>query len=299
MRAFFAFLINSNLYIAVAALLWWYAGFAWISPKFANPFSFGRDAKLLSEVALLSSVVFWATLLVYNIDVLLPESTQKTAGLSSGQRWRLKHYRLNLILVILAIIALFSMLFWLSLPVLLAFLGLGFLCLLYYLPYFPGLSIGLRHVPYTKIFLISTVWAAIGSIIPALLLAANPLLVLPNFGMKFLFIFGLCLPFDLKDQHIDQMQLLKTIPQKLSQTKTLLLVLFTHLLFLFTGFVLCEFSLPPFLYLSFAYVVVLCFSHHYLLKRPLLYTLAWDGGIYIYSLLLLIEQLAVVIATKN
>ncbi|MBC8048224.1 MAG: hypothetical protein H7Y00_15600, partial [Fimbriimonadaceae bacterium] len=83
-------------------------------------------------------------------------------------------------------------------------------------------SLRLRDVGVTKIFLISFVWAYIGSVLPVInadegFLNKDVLLL---FTANFLFIFGITLPFDIKDLRIDAMHPVKTIPKLLGTENT-------------------------------------------------------------------------------
>lgn len=90
-----------------------------------------------------------------------------------------------------------------------------------------GLPIGkkgkrLRDIGLIKIFLISFVWAFTGSFLPAanagesIFSPASVIL----FSAQFLFIFGITLPFDLKDMENDSMHGVRTLPHYLGEDAT-------------------------------------------------------------------------------
>lgn len=100
-----------------------------------------------------------------------------------------------------------------SIQVLLFFPGI--ISLLYGIPIrFGKIQFRLRDIGVTKIFMIAFVWAFIGSFLPA----ANSALpifsgeVILLFFAHYLFIFGITLPFDIKDLKIDAQHQVKTIP---------------------------------------------------------------------------------------
>ncbi len=100
-----------------------------------------------------------------------------------------------------------------SIQILLFFPGL--ISLLYGVPIrFGKIQFRLRDIGVTKIFMIAFVWAFIGSFLPA----ANSTLpifsgeVILLFFAHYLFIFGITLPFDIKDLKIDAQHQVKTIP---------------------------------------------------------------------------------------
>ena len=85
---------------------------------------------------------------------------------------------------------------------------LGFVSFCYSLP-FSGL--GLRTIPFLKLFLIAFVWA--GSSIGLLLVVHDDLFAYKFlFISVFLFVVGITIPFDIRDSNSDERQL-KTIPQ--------------------------------------------------------------------------------------
>lgn len=85
---------------------------------------------------------------------------------------------------------------------------LGFISFCYSLP-FSGL--GLRTIPFLKLFLIAFVWA--GSSIGLLLIVHHSLIQYQLlFFSVFFFVIGITVPFDIRDRKIDEKEL-KTIPQ--------------------------------------------------------------------------------------
>jgi hypothetical protein len=85
---------------------------------------------------------------------------------------------------------------------------LGFVSFCYSLP-FKGL--GLRAIPFLKLFLIAFVWA--GSSIGLLLVVHHSLWQhCAVFASVFFFVIGITIPFDIRDVNIDESEL-KTIPQ--------------------------------------------------------------------------------------
>lgn len=80
----------------------------------------------------------------------------------------------------------------------------------------------LRDVGIVKIFLISFVWAYTGSVLP-ILNAGDSIWTVECvllFAAGFCFIFGITLPFDIKDMQIDAMHGVKTIPVYLGEENT-------------------------------------------------------------------------------
>ena len=84
--------------------------------------------------------------------------------------------------------------------------------LAYVLPVYKSQSgwLRLRDVPFIKIVLIALTWAFVTEGLPSIL-ATSKMEFLPFFE-RFLFIFAITIPFDIRDLHFDHIRL-KTIPQ--------------------------------------------------------------------------------------
>ncbi len=85
----------------------------------------------------------------------------------------------------------------------------GLLALLYPLPVFRGKR--LRDLPYIKIFLIAAVWTWISVCLPAIELQRLDLMSWLMTGERAFFLFGITLPFDLRDQPADKKAGVKTL----------------------------------------------------------------------------------------
>lgn len=89
---------------------------------------------------------------------------------------------------------------------------LGFVSFCYSLP-FSGL--GLRTIPFLKLFLIAFVWA--GSSIGLLLVVHHSLIQYQLLFLSvFFFVIGITIPFDIRDRNTDEKEL-KTIPQVIGE----------------------------------------------------------------------------------
>lgn len=111
---------------------------------------------------------------------------------------------------------------------------LGFLSLCYSLP-FKG--VGLRAIPFLKLFLIALVWA--GSSVGLLLVVHHELIHHKMiFTAVFLFVAGITIPFDIRDLDFDNKRL-KTIPMvigfKNSKILAIVFLLFSILFFYLEG----------------------------------------------------------------
>ncbi|WP_255362829.1 hypothetical protein [Tenacibaculum sp. MAR_2009_124] len=99
----------------------------------------------------------------------------------------------------------------------------GVITVLYAIPFFGGFRKNLRSISYLKILIVSLVWSAVTVILPAYDFGVNKLDIMNILLMvvqRFLFVFVLILPFDIRDMKFDAISL-QTIPKKigLKQTK--------------------------------------------------------------------------------
>ena len=156
--------------------------------------------------------VFFATLFVYNFIRLV--NVQSIISSDESLRHQII-YRFRrffwFVCVISALIA-FYFLVTISEYIFLPIIGLGFVSIIYGLPIYKNGShlFRLRDVPGLKIFLIAFVWSYVTEGLPALI-NGEPLYYLALFE-RFLFIFAITIPFDIRDVNYDASHL-ATIPQ--------------------------------------------------------------------------------------
>lgn len=146
-------------------------------------------------------IAFFGTLAIYNFTRI--PSFEEVLALK-------KKYYPRLILTIIGIIGALIFLFirGFEIKTFLYLFVLGFLSFCYSLP-FSGL--GLRTIPFIKLFLIAFVWA--GSSIGLLLVAHQDIFQYKFLFLSvFLFVVGITIPFDIRDADSDEIEL-KTIPQ--------------------------------------------------------------------------------------
>ncbi|MCB2378761.1 hypothetical protein LGH70_14255 [Hymenobacter sp. BT635] len=165
----------------------------------------------------LATLIFTATLFLYNIDSVLPYKFRQQAVLSERKRWMIQHRR-ELFLLALGALGVAALLFWLDgWRHLTLFLGhLAAISLLYSFPIIKrrGRWRALRDLPLLKVFLIAYVWAAITVWVPALYLgkALSAPVVLVLFGRRFFFILALAFVFDIRDYTKDLLSGTRTFP---------------------------------------------------------------------------------------
>ena len=155
--------------------------------------------------------VFFTTLFVYNFIRLV----NVHSVISSESLRHQTIYRFRIFFWFVCIIsALLGFYFFVTISEYIFFpiVGLGFVSIFYGLPIYKNESqlFRLRDLPGIKIFLIAFVWAFVTEGLPALL-NGEPLYYLALFE-RFLFIFAITIPFDIRDVNYDASHL-ATIPQ--------------------------------------------------------------------------------------
>ena len=156
--------------------------------------------------------VFFATLFVYNFIRLV--NVHSIISSSESLRHQIIYRFRTFFWIVCICSALIGFYFFVTISenIFLPIIGLGFVSIIYGLPIYKNGShlFRLRDVPGLKIFLIAFVWAYVTEGLPALI-NGEPLYFLALFE-RFLFIFAITIPFDIRDLNYDASHL-ATIPQ--------------------------------------------------------------------------------------
>lgn len=190
---FISFIIHSNIFIALAAT----------GLTFQTQIELGFDLSLKPYLFL----VFFATLFDYNLHrlntmVYYPETLRE-----NKYKWLRENKRLFLFIVLVSVSGFILTLYYAKKEVLMMLMPFAGLTLFYTVPFYKtkGRSYKLRDLPYLKIFLISGIWAGITTMLPIAESEMDISLseILNIFIIRFLFIFALSIPFDIRDQESD------------------------------------------------------------------------------------------------
>lgn len=168
------------------------------------------------------SFIFFSTWAIYGAHKAIGIS--KVEGfLNQGRFAVIRLYRKH-IFIYIAIGILGSIFTWfhLNFSIKLALLTLGIIPVLYVLPIFKGKK-RLRDFGIVKIFLISIVWALVTTTSPMIGADFNHQIAL--FLASALYIFGITIPFDIRDLDIEEALDVKTIPSILGVTKSKILAI--------------------------------------------------------------------------
>jgi len=176
----------------------------------------------------LLTFVLGATVVVYNLNMLSGLDDLRNSGtLSLRHHWCMAnehamkgHLGAGVILLLCSSLFLDRAAFYLLFPA-------GILALLYVLPIIGNTK--LREFGMFKIFFIATVWTMVTVGLPALQLDVSPQLenVLGLVVERWLFIFAITLPFDVRDLITDAQRNVRTIPSYLGYRRTLGLSILT------------------------------------------------------------------------
>lgn len=195
------FVIYSNLLISICALAFVHSGVQLLHAE---------GVSIRAQV-----LVFSATFLIYNLNIFLVHLIRnKKAGEGEKMAWFRTHRHTMTVLISLNALGLLWAFPYHSWQESLFFIHLGIISVLYNVPdkYAQSKFRSARSVPLLKIFLIAYVWASIGAIYPALLKDAGPGSALLLFGLFFVFIVAITLPFDIRDYYGDKRVRLLTVP---------------------------------------------------------------------------------------
>ncbi len=276
----FYFFINTNIYISLAAVFLTIETQIQLGmkPQF-HPYLF---------------IVFFATILEYNLHRLITILTNPLALEGDKHRWVKNHKTAFYFLVLVSMIGFICAALLAKKTVLLFLAPIGLITLLYSLPLFKsrGNYLRLREIPFLKIFLIAFVWSTTTILLP-LIESGNPYNkahILFMLIERFLFIFAITVPFDIRDIIHDKQVGLKTFPVIIGEKRS---ILFANIaLFLFS--LLCIFHYQnitfPFLTTAFllsAIVAIFFLNSKKVQKLPYYHYGILDGTMLLQGLLVL------------
>ena len=153
-------------------------------------------------------------------------------------------------------------------------------------------NLRLRQIPYVKIFLISIVWASVTILLPVIHSdkAYNSTHVLTMLIERFLFVFSITIPFDIRDMKADRKAGLKTIPLLIGEKRSINMSV-TALVLFFT-IAVCHYAVTNQLLVASAFAVsflttIVFISSHKIRKMPLYYYGILDGTMLLQGVLVI------------
>ncbi len=202
MKFLFTGLIKSNIFISLAAAVLAFGtqvqlGFA---PHF-HPYIW---------------LIFFAALFEYNLHRLVTVLTNKAALNSVKHRWVKDYPYVFYFLVLVSVAGFATTLLYAKIEVLISLIPAAVLTIFYSVPVFKFSDrlYRLREIPFIKIFLIAFVWSVVTIILPVIESGYNGSLANLSFVLaeRYVFIFAITIPFDIRDMEQDKRYNLKTIP---------------------------------------------------------------------------------------
>lgn len=223
----FYFIINTNLYISLAAVFL----------ALETQVQLGMKPQLHPYLFIL----FFATIFEYNVHRLITIINNPSALDDPKHSWVKENLKAFYLLVIISVIGFLAAVFMAKKIVLLTLLPIGIITLFYSLPIFKTKKIifRLREIPFLKIFMISFVWSASTILLP-ILQSGNSYdrwHIITMLVERFMFVFAITIPFDIRDMKADEKAGLQTIPLIIGEKKAILVANVYILLFL----ILCLF----------------------------------------------------------
>lgn len=204
-------LINSNIYIALAALC------------LAIETQIQLNCKPQFHPYLI--LIFFATLIEYNFNRFVTLLTYKKSLPTQDFQRRYRKYKRFYALITFSVLGFTLAVLLANVYVLLTLIPIACITVLYSLPQFKSKwnKLNLRQIPYIKIFLIAFVWSAVTILLPVVKqhTAINQPTIWFMLLERFLFVFAITIPFDIRDMEADKQSNLKTIPLHLGKGKAL------------------------------------------------------------------------------
>ena len=201
-------------------------------------------------------IIFFATIFEYNLHRLITIITNPGSLNDEKHSWVKDNKLAFYILVSISVLGFIIAAALAKKIVLITLFPLGLITLFYSLPVFKTKKIifRLREIPCLKIFLISMVWAATTILLPIIQSGQtfNKWHIITMLIERFIFVFAITIPFDIRDMKSDESTGLQTIPliigeKKSMQVANIYLVLFLALCFFHYYNTHLAFTLPAFI----------------------------------------------------
>ncbi|HVB04586.1 MAG TPA: UbiA family prenyltransferase [Chitinophagaceae bacterium] len=237
-------------------------------------------------------VVFSATLGQYNFHYLI-----KNNGVADSERfrWSGEHKQLHLLFNLLGAVGLLIGLIHLNIRHIIALGIIAAITVLYSFPVLPfRKKRRLRDFGLLKILVLSLVWTLITVWFPVIREGSINFAFLIVFATRFLFIFTLCLAFDIRDARIDAAQGTNTIPVALGERMSYRIILVTLLGFAGLCVWLFKINLQ---FMQFNAMIISATATYFIIEysrrnhSDMVYLAGIDGMLFLQAMLVLISGL--------
>lgn len=211
-----SFLLFSSIFIATCAV------------------SFAVETNIILGLPLNSAgfygFIFGATLFQYNSHYVLKNSA---AVDSARLAWTLKNKPIHYFLLLLGFLLIIVSLFSFSLKHFYILIFLGVIAFFYSFPFLPvGKKKRLKEFGILKILTLTLLWTLVTVWFPVNTMSYDPALFWMVFAKRFLFMFVLCLLFDMRDIDVDRESGIKTFPVRFGIKNAYLLSYFILVAFI-------------------------------------------------------------------
>lgn len=268
-KKFFSFLVTANIYIAFAAICLSCETYLLL------------DQKLKCDGLL--SIIFFSTLFIYN-------------------HHRFIALRNNLFYQHATIVSLFGLIisaFYCPLKIILILIPLGFISFAYSVPLIRNKYgfVRLREIPGLKIFFLSLVWTLATVLLPILNLNLEfftwPIFL--TLTRRMLFVFAICIPFDIRDMQNDLRGNLRTLPVIMGERNAKILSLIALLCFFLLA--LFQFRFETFFNHALAFllssvITAMLVIKTYPWRKDFFYSVLIDGTMILQFLLVAVSLVA-------
>jgi 4-hydroxybenzoate polyprenyltransferase len=188
-----------------------------------------------------SLLVFFATLFIYNFQRIFYRPKKDVSLHSIRRKWIFRNQFTIKVLAVIGALGVAVVFFFNDPAVILYLSPLLLLSIAYFIPF-----IRLRKSPWFKLLTLVAVWTMVTAVVP-ILLGPEVLLLqehVLHICIRLCFMLAICIPFDIRDLKIDQVDDVSTLPHLLGENKTKWLAVF--FMFLYILLILPEFSMGMF-----------------------------------------------------
>ena len=216
-------------------------------------------------------LIFFATLFDYNLHRFITVITNKEALNTDKHSWVKRNLYLFYGVVAISVIGFLYTVSVADKKVLITLAPIALLTFFYSIPVFKNSKniFRLREIPFLKIFLISFVWAASTVLLPIIQSGINydKENIIAILLERFLFVFAITIPFDIRDMEADARMSLKTIPAVVGKKRAM--IISNILLVLFTLLCLLHYKNTSFIFLNAAFVLSAVSTFYFINSKKL------------------------------
>lgn len=240
----------------------------------------------------LLALIFAGVVVVYTVDRLFTYERYDDSQQSTRHEWIARNRRPLEVVLALALLLAAVALCFVGLPALGVLAALGVVSLAYSAPVLRGATVGLKSFGLLKIFLVAAVWTVVTVVLPPLDFGASFLTRDLGFlvAERFLFVFAITLPFDMRDVGLDASLGIRTIPVRIGVRASKALVVVALVAYLALKLEHYRAGTPWMLVpaaLSSAYAMALVALMSWR-DDDYVYSLLWDGATLVQALLALV-----------